>query len=146
MESVPDEIDDVISEVFLALCKKVNESGMPEDPRAWLYKTLSNRIARKFKDIYAHRQRTVDVAEIEDVFPSDGNFVEELETRTFLEELRARCFAELSEDDMKLIECVYTLDMSMKEVAHIFKISEFAAKQRCYRLRDRLRKIARDIR
>lgn len=40
LRSCPDEVDDVMSEVSLALCKQIEKFGKPEKPKQWLYATL----------------------------------------------------------------------------------------------------------
>ena len=40
----PDDTDDVISDVFTALCEKFEKDGAPDNPQAWLYGVLNNKI------------------------------------------------------------------------------------------------------
>lgn len=141
LQSMPDEIDDVISEVFLALCKKIDESGLPDNPKTWLYGTLYNIIAKKYKDIYKKRERISDLTAIEDISSSNTDFVEEIEDRSFFEHLKSICDKELREKEKTLLKYVFEDDMTTKEIAEILHISEFAVRQRYHRLCEHLRKI-----
>ena len=50
LRSCPDEVDDVMSEVSLALCKQIEKFGKPEKPKQWLYATFNNIIINKRKN------------------------------------------------------------------------------------------------
>lgn len=49
LRSCPDEVDDVMSEVSLALCKQIEKFGKPEKPKQWLYATFNNIINLKYR-------------------------------------------------------------------------------------------------
>lgn len=143
LQSVPDEIDDVISEVFLALCKKVNESGLPKNPKTWLYGTLNNKILKEYEKIY--KEKAISMADIEYILPSSIDFIEEIEDKSFLDNLIKICEKELTESEKTLLLYVYKERLTMKEIAEILHSSEFAVKQKHYRLCKHLRKIAERI-
>lgn len=46
------EIDDIIAEVYLALCNHTSKEGPPIYEKAWLYGTLKNLINQNFRDKY----------------------------------------------------------------------------------------------
>lgn len=140
--SMPDEIDDVISEVFLALCKKVDESGPPDDPKTWLYKTLYNRISKKYNDVYRERARMIDLMSVENTLPTQADYVEEVEDRAFFEEMDSLCKDKLRDKEKTLMKYFLEDGLSTKEVAKILQISEPAVRQRYHRLCEHLRKIA----
>ncbi len=145
LQSMPNEIDDVISEVFLALCKKVDESGPPEDPKTWLYKTLYNRIARKYNDVNKTRERLIDLAAVENSLPAATDYIEEVEDRVLFEHLDSACKDKLRDKEKILLQYYYEDGLTIKEIANILHISEPTVRQRCHRLCEHLRKIAEKI-
>ncbi len=145
LQSMPDEIDDVISEVFLALCKKIDESGPPENPKTWLYKTLYNRIAKKYNDAYKARERLSDLTAFENSLPSGTDCVEEVEDCVLFEHLDCVCKDKLKDKEKTLMKYFFEDGLTTKEIANILHISEFTVRQRCHRLCVHLRKIADKI-
>lgn len=139
----PDEIDDIISEVFLALCKKVAESGYPEKPKAWLYGTLNNFINGKYREIYKEKQNTVDITEKEYILPYGIDFVDEIDDDLLLEQIKNALEKELSEKEKILLRIIYEDELRMKEIALLYQTSESAVKQQHYRLCKHIRAIAK---
>ncbi len=145
LQSMPDEIDDVISEVFLALCKKVDESGLPNNPQTWLYGTLYKRIAKKYKDVYNDRERLIDLAEFENSLPDDTDFVEDFEEQVFFENLDSVCRDKLKDKEKTLMQYAFEDGLTTKEIADILHITEFTVRQRVHRVCEHIRKIAKKI-
>ena len=50
------EIDDIIAEVYLALCNHTSKEGPPIYEKAWLYGTLKNLINQNFRDKYKKKK------------------------------------------------------------------------------------------
>lgn len=57
LQSHPNEIDDVMSEVSLALCKQIKKYGEPNKPKQWLYATLNNIINLKYRELYKFKEK-----------------------------------------------------------------------------------------
>ena len=134
LQSAPDEVEDVISEAFLALCKKVSESGMPKKPRAWLYKTVNNLINLKYRELGKKSRKTVSLTGKEYYLPFNRDYFEEIEDNILLEKLKAALNEKLSDRDKKLIKYIYEDKLKMREIAEIFQTSESAVKMAHYRL------------
>ena len=60
-QNYPSEVNDVVSELFLALCQKIDEDGLPEKTKNWIYGTLNNLINAKFKNLYKDRKYCVSM-------------------------------------------------------------------------------------
>ncbi len=75
LRSHPDNIDDVISDVFTALCEKVNKDGLPEKPKAWLYGTLNNKINLKYREIYKIEEKETSLSCKEYELPYEVDFI-----------------------------------------------------------------------
>ena len=61
LRSCPDEVDDVMSEVSLALCKQIEKFGKPEKPKQWLYATFNNIINLKYREIYKQKEKQENI-------------------------------------------------------------------------------------
>ena len=143
LQSIPDEIDDVVSEIFLALCNKVDKSGLPENPKTWLYGVTKNLIKKKYKKSYRERQTIVSLTDFEETTTDDWDFVKEIEDRNILYQLMDIYDGKLKEKEKALLKYIYIDHLKMKEIAEIFHTNEQAVKQKYYRLRKRMYKIAK---
>ncbi len=143
LQSIPDEIDDVVSEIFLALCNKVDKSGLPENPKTWLYGVTKNLIKKKYKKSYRERQTIVSLTDFEGTTTDDWDFVKEIEDRNILYQLMDIYDGKLKEKEKALLKYIYIDHLKMKEIAEIFHTNEQAVKQKYYRLRKRMYKIAK---
>lgn len=142
LQSCPSEIDDVISEVFLALCKKVNSDGVPDNPKAWLYATLRNIINSKYREVNKHKKLKSKLANKEFELPYTYSFENDILDSFLAEKIINTLESEFSELDNLIIKYVCEDKLKMKEVAELLNMSEPAVKQRYYRLCKKVRKIA----
>lgn len=145
MKKYPDDADDVVSEVYLALCKKVADSGPPEHPKAWLYGTLNNLMAAKFKQIYKAAERQVSMEDMEQELPFDDDFEEIVHDRVVLSNLKKRLEQELNDSEKQLLEYIYTKEKSLREIAELTGSTTAAVKQKHYRLVKKIKKISKNF-
>lgn len=145
LQSHPDETDDVISELFLFLCKKVSESGPPENPKAWLYGTANNLINLKYRKIYKDKEIITSSSAKEYELPYTNDFTDEITDNLLIEQLNNELEKELSEQEKALMKFIYKDGLKMKEIAEILKTSEAAVKQKHYRLCRKIRKTANKL-
>ncbi|MDO4381405.1 MAG: sigma-70 family RNA polymerase sigma factor [Clostridia bacterium] len=134
-----DEIDDVVSETFTALCAKVSQDGAPNNTKTWLYGTLNNIINQQLGKKYSDRENVsaVPVDEIELKFTCsipDPAF-KSVTIDEFCEVVRSL----LSEDEYKLIEDLYINEIKVSEVAKKLNLTDGAVRQRSYRICSKLR-------
>lgn len=144
MNKYPDYIDDIISEVYLALCKKISEFGVPEYPKAWLYGATNNLIAAKFKFIYTQREKIINIDEKEYELPYEYEFESVVHNNVILNDLIEFIDKNLNEDEKSLIKYIYIDELSMKEIANKSNSTPSAVKQKHYRLVKKIKKLKKN--
>ena len=140
-QSCPSEVNDVVSELFLALCQKMDEDGLPKKPKNWIYGTLNNLINAKFKNLYKDREYCVSMDNDNFTIPLVepdyiGKRINELSNKKLIKELQSV----LSKDECQLIYYIYFENLKMKQIAQIYHTTEDAIKQKHYRICRKLRK------
>ena len=141
LRSCPNEVEDVVSEVFLALCKKVAESEVPEKPKEWLYGTLRNLLNKTYKNSYSARENETSFFESEIELPYMYDDIDSKETEMYVEEIRNAGI--LNNDELELIDLIYYKRLKLKEIAEMQNSTETAVKQKHYRTIRKLRKTAK---
>lgn len=143
LRSYPDEIEDVLSEVFLAFCEKTSKNGIPEKPTAWLYGTLNNLINLKYREIYKFKSNNANLLDKEYELPFQEDVIEEKIDEIYKNEIINKLKQLLTSDEYQLIQYIYFDKRKMREIAKILNTSEAAVKQKHYRICNKLRKIAK---
>ena len=141
MQSCQDEIDDVISEVFLALCQKVATDNIPENPKAWLYAALNNIIKLKYRKLYKLKEKQTSLTDEQFELPFGCDDIEEKIDEIYLSEIKDKLKSLLTEDEYQIIKSIHFDKLKMKEIAGINNSTESAIKQKHYRICRKLRKI-----
>ena len=139
LKSHPDEVDDVISDVFLALCEQIEKRGVPKSPKAWLYSTFSNILNSKYREIYKAREKHVSLLDKEIKIPNATDMNKDIFDKIYGDELREFLKAELNENEYRLVQYIYYEKLKMAEIAVLENTTEAAIKQRHYRLCNKLR-------
>lgn len=143
MQSCPQEIDDVVSEIGLAFVNEVKLNGLPDYPVAWLNKVTYNKIFAKYKEMKKRRTRYAqedfensDKPELcqdvlfDDIIISDKKIYDKKEE--ILEGLSAK--------DKITYELLYIYKLKQKDAANILGTTVDAIKQRNKRIRQRINK------
>lgn len=141
LHSRPDEIDDVISDVFVALCEKVQKDGAPEKLKGWLYGTLNNIINLKYREIYRIREKEIDLSDFEVEIPISNDVIDEKINEIYNYEIKDKLKDILNKDEYQIIHAIHFEKLKIKEVAQIVGSTESAVKQKHYRICKKLRKI-----
>lgn len=145
LQNYPDETDEVISELFLALCRKVSESGPPDNPKAWLYAAANNLINLKYRKIYKDKEKTVSLSDREYELPYTNDFADEIEDNILVEQLKEDLDKELTQQEKAFLGYIYQDGLKMKDIASLLNTTEAAVKQKHYRLINKIRKTAKKI-
>ena len=132
LQSHPNEIDDVMSEVSLALCKQIKKYGEPNKPKQWLYATLNNIINLKYRELYKFKEKQESLENNDFELPFEENGIESKIEEIYNNEIRD-----------KLHSYIYFDRLKMKEIANIIGSTESAVKQKHYRICNKLRKSAK---
>lgn len=146
LNNYPDEVDDVISDVFLALCEQIEKRGIPENPKAWLYGTFRNILNSKYREIYKAREKYVSILEHEYELPYAYDIhSKDILKKIYGDELLQFLKTELNESEYRLMQYIYYDKLKMAEIAVLENSTEAAIKQRHYRLSNKLRWLAKKI-
>lgn len=137
-----EDIEDIISNVFCEICSYCEKYEMPENPRGWIYKVLSNMIASKFREIY--RQRKNIAQYIDEAVPAtesaESEAVTKIQTEYIIREIRQR----ISGEDMELYWMLTKREATVYETAVHTGSTINAVKQKKYRISRKIKKILND--
>ena len=149
LSSCPDEIDEVISQTFLALCAKLSEDTI-ENPQAWLYATANNIIKMTYEAQNRNKKKLISL----DTGITDANeqhnliysndFLDKRLSNDQIDILKAQVESELDYDELALIHLIHQKHLKYKEIAELMNSTESAIKQRSYRLRCKVKEIAKE--
>lgn len=139
--------EDVVQDALLTALEKWKFSGLPENPKAWLYTTAKNKaldILRKGK-----HELIVDLQNQENVLLTSSYsakttmnlFWQEEHIRDdFLGMMYACCHPEISADSQTILILKSLCGFSTKEIARAFLCSEDSVSKRLYRTKEFFRK------
>lgn len=144
MKNCEDEIDDVISESYLALCEHTKKHGLPSNPTAWLYSVLYRRINNKFREIYKQTKNTAELDEAQ-TLPFEIDFDEEMLKSIPIDKLKNKLLSQLTKQELELYELIYIEKESYSKIAKHYSTSQGAVKQRHYRLCNKIKKSAKNL-
>lgn len=134
-----DESGDITQQVFIkamANMAKYEDRGFPFS--SWLYRIAQNEVSMFFRK----QKKSFDV-------PIDENRIQDLASEAKIEtqymsideqEQLIAVLNELEEEYLDLIELRFFHEMSFKEIAEIYSITEANAKMRTYRILERIGK------
>lgn len=145
LQSSKSEIEDLIADVCLALCKKVHESGPPEKPKEWLIAVFNNLLNGKYKEIYAKRENETIYSDEEYDMPFRDNSIQQKEDEIFAAEILKKAEGTLKKDDYVIIDSSVIKDLKLKDIAANLNKTENAVKQKRYRVFQKLRKISENL-
>lgn len=140
LSNYPDEIDDVLSELFLSFFKKVSDDGVPEKPKGWLYATLNNQINLKYRQIYKLREKEKSLYDEEFELSFETDVISEKIDEIYEEEIKDKLKDLLSDDEYQIICSVHFDGLKMVEYARLHNTTESAVRQKHYRICRKLRK------
>lgn len=135
-----ENVDDVIAELYLALCNHVSKHGSPRKPKGWLYGTLRNLTNQFFRSKYRQENNILSQSTDEIELPCPNNFVDDVEKNFTIEQLNG-IISSLNKEEQTLLKLFYFEGWKIKEIAVHLGISESATKQKLYRLRHKLLKL-----
>lgn len=144
LSAYPSEVDDVVGDIYLALCDAVRKGHKIDNPKAWLFSTANNCIRIKYSEInhrlkkFSHwdsnEQRLFYDVDFENVVVSDDT----------LEEIKDSIIDELPTPEKTLFILIYVKKLKLKEIAKIMNTTESAVKQRKYRLKLKIKRLIKE--
>lgn len=141
LSSHPDEVEDVVADAFYYLCVAVFENRKIDNHKAWLIAVTNNLIKKKYTELNRTKLRHISFYEEDiDIYEySDDIFLDTLISDSVIERLSDTIICELSEKEQQLYYYVYKDKLKMKEIAALLAITEVNARQRNYRLSQKLK-------
>ncbi|MGN1420985.1 MAG: RNA polymerase sigma factor [Eubacterium sp.] len=144
LSAYPSEIDDVIGDTYLALCNIINSGITLKNPRAWLYGTLNNIIKLKYTELDKRKKKYVHLEKVEHELFYDVNFDDIEISDEVLDKIKDDIYDELLGSEKTLLILIYTKKLKFKEIAKILNSTEAAVKQRHYRLKRKIKMLAKE--
>ncbi len=105
------EIDDIIAEVYLALCNHTSKEGPPIYEKAWLYGTLKNLINQNFRDKYKKEENMAGFSIDPIDLPYQHDFVNDIVDNSAIEKLNTA----ISELDKRSRQSLKVFILMIKE-------------------------------
>ena len=135
LQSQKDLIDDCVNDVFLSLLEALKNGTEIAYPKAWLTKVANNKITDIYRNNEKQSEKEVALNEetVTESYCDTYNFQNVTDEQ--IEQIKEIVLNELDETDRKLIECYYTKNMKIKDLASEFNLSESNVKQKLFRAR-----------
>ncbi|MBK9191064.1 MAG: sigma-70 family RNA polymerase sigma factor [Crocinitomicaceae bacterium] len=132
---------DITSQVFLKALNNLSKYEYRGVPFAsWLYRIAKSELYQSFRDEKATRTVNVETESLSDMIDEIEEDLSE-ETR----EVLLKAIAELSEEDVQMIEMRYFEKRSFKEIGDILEITENNAKVKAHRIIQKMKKLFNEI-
>jgi RNA polymerase sigma-70 factor (ECF subfamily) len=132
-----EDVEDVVSEVFLKLHRTLPQYRPDHPFSTWLYRLAANHVLDRARRARKERGRVEMPAQVEDPTPGAGVALEADERA----ELVRRALAEIEPRYREAIFLVHVEGRKVEEAARILEIPEGTIKTRLMRGREALRKI-----
>lgn len=135
LQSQKDLVDDCVNDVFLSLLEALKNNKEITYPKAWLTKVANNKITDIYRNNEKQSEREVALNEetVTETYCDTYNFQNVTDEQ--IEEIKETVLNELDEIERILIECYYTKNMKIKDLASEFNLSESNVKQKLFRAR-----------
>lgn len=145
LASMPDEIDDVVAETYLALCENIARGTEIRDPLSWLLKVCNNLIIKRYDAANKEKERIVpvDLDEVNFNCPS-LDILDEIINYDDIETMKDDIFSKLNEKEKKMIQLVYKENMKSREIAEIQNSSVPAIKQARFRINRKVKAMVKE--
>ena len=124
--------EEIVSEVFFILWKNKDKLNCERKLSPYIAGITRNIV----KEYLRKKQITLDISDYENTLYSEDNISDTLEEISKIEEK----LSTINEVDRKIFIAFYYSSKSIKDIAKMQNMSEFAVKQRLYRIRNKIRK------
>lgn len=144
LSSYPSEIDDVIGDTYLALCNAVSKGTELDNPKAWLYGTLNNIIKLKYAELDRKKKTYIRLERVENELFYDVDFDSRELSDEILNGIKDEIVDELLDSERTLLILIYEKKLKIKEISVILNTTEAAIKQKHYRLKRKIKMLAKE--
>jgi len=132
-----EDVEDVVSEVFLKVYRNLHQYRPDHAFSTWLYKLTANHIVDRARRMKKERGRVEMPAQVEDASPGAEMSLEDRERHALVREALAR----VDERYRVVMHLVYVEGLKVDDTARILGLPEGTVKTRLMRGREALRKI-----
>ena len=149
LDSCPQEVDEIISEAYLILLEALNKNKEILNPVAWLYGTVNNLIKMKYTQIKRGKETQRSLFDYDNNLmydvPYNVDYLEAIVSDGKIENMYYDIIdKELTPEELELYNRTVDKKISYQELAKVYNSTDTAVKQRAYRLRKKLRELAKD--
>lgn len=138
------EVDDVIADAYLALCDAIKSNAEISNYKAWLYGTVNNLIKLKYAEINKRKKTYVRLESVEHKLFYDVDFDDFDLTDELLDGIITDILQQLLDSEKTLLILIYIKKLKFKEIAEILDTTEDAVKQKHYRLKRKIKRLAKE--
>lgn len=132
-----DDVEDVVSEVFLKVYRNLHQYRPDHAFSTWLYKLTANHVVDRSRRMKKERGRTEMPEQVEDASPGAEDTMEIDERRALVRE----ALGHVDERYREVMHLVYVEGMKVDDTARILGVPEGTVKTRLMRGREALRKV-----
>lgn len=144
LSSHPDEIEDTVSEVFCEFCNTIGIGIAVRNPQAWLLKVAGNIISKKYGEISESRKKLINLEDVQNQLSYEINFDIKRISDVVVDAVFDEVFEELEKDEQELLNLVAFDKMKYKVIAEKLDTTEAAIKERVYRLKAKIKELAKE--
>jgi RNA polymerase sigma-70 factor (ECF subfamily) len=132
-----EDVEDVVSEVFLKVYRNLHQYRPDHAFSTWLYKLTANHVVDRSRRAKKERSRTEMPEQIEDTSQGADDAMEVDERHTLVR----KALALVDERYRRVMHLVYVEGLKVDETARVLGLPEGTVKTRLMRGRDALRKV-----
>ena len=129
-------VEDCVQESFIVLYKRLLSGEEIEYPHAFLLKTASNMVKKRYEQIYRD-EKNIDIEEIKEITTHSVD----IDDRLTFEEYSRMISDALNDTDREIFILRYIKELKLEEIADALDISVSNVATRLSRMRNKLKKI-----
>lgn len=141
-DSEPSLTDETVSDVYYCLCCAVVAGTEISSYGEWLLRIAGSIYNKHLQDLSKEKARRISISEILNL--SAGEMQNDIDDSRFtsekIEALAPEIMNNMTKTEMEIYSLVYDEERSFKHISERLSITEPAAKQRNYRMREKVKK------
>ncbi len=138
------EIDDVVADIYLALCDAVKNGHINSNPKAWLFSTANNCIKLKYTELNFRKKKLIHINNFDCKLFYNIDFENIAVNEDTLDQILKSIYDELLASEKTLLILIYKKKLKYKDIAQILNTTESAVKQKNYRLKRKVRQLIKE--
>lgn len=141
-----DFVEECTQETFFQALIQISKLEEHPNIKGWLYVTARNLINNSYRQLYKRKRYEVffDDDATEFLSTSDDGFAKIIEDRVDVDKLSSEVINKLNENECEFYIDYYKKHMSVLELSLKYNISATATTTRIYRLKKKIKKVARE--